>query len=75
MKKKFIRRSSFWHHLFSPDYSGSAAVMFVLGTVTAMHAASGRTGNYICYDDPRPLWADSKNERKPALWADIKKRV
>lgn len=36
-----------------PDYSGASAVLFDLKTVTAMHDASGCTGNYTGYDDPR----------------------
>lgn len=38
---------------FSPDYSGASAVLFDLKTVTAMHDASGCTGNYTGFDDPR----------------------
>lgn len=38
---------------FSPDYSGVSSVLFDLKTVTAMHDASGCTGNYTGYDEPR----------------------
>lgn len=38
---------------FSPDYSGAASVLFDLKTVTALHDASGCTGNYTGYDEPR----------------------
>ena len=38
---------------FAPDYSGVSSVLFDLNTVTAMHDASGCTGNYTGYDEPR----------------------
>ena len=44
---------------FSPDYSGVASVLFDLHTVTAMHDASGCTGNYTGYDEPR--WYGSRS--------------
>ena len=44
---------------FAPDYSGVASVLFDLNTVTAMHDASGCTGNYTGYDEPR--WYGSKS--------------
>lgn len=44
---------------FSPDYSGVSSVLFDLQTVTAMHDASGCTGNYTGYDEPR--WYGSKS--------------
>ncbi|MBE5880498.1 MAG: oxidoreductase [Lachnospiraceae bacterium] len=44
---------------FAPDYSGVSSVMFDLNTVTAMHDASGCTGNYTGYDEPR--WYGSKS--------------
>lgn len=44
---------------FSPDYSGVSSVLFDLNTVTAMHDASGCTGNYTGYDEPR--WYGSKS--------------
>lgn len=48
-----MARLSLWLLPFSPDYSGASAVLFDLKTVTAMHDASGCTGNYTGYDDPR----------------------
>lgn len=44
---------------FAPDYSGVSTVLFDLNTVTAMHDASGCTGNYTGYDEPR--WYGSKS--------------
>lgn len=44
---------------FAPDYSGVSTVLFDLKTVTAMHDASGCTGNYTGYDEPR--WYGSKS--------------
>ncbi len=44
---------------FSPDYSGVSSVLFDLHTVTAMHDASGCTGNYTGYDEPR--WYGSQS--------------
>ena len=43
---------------FTPDYSGAAAVLFDLNAVTVLHDASGCTGNYTLYDEPR--WYGSK---------------
>lgn len=40
---------------FSPDYSGVASVLFELGGMLILHDASGCTGNYLGYDEPR--WA------------------
>ena len=42
----------------SPDYSGAAAALFDLGGITIMHDASGCTGNYTGYDEPR--WLGSR---------------
>ncbi|MCI8511692.1 MAG: oxidoreductase [Lachnospiraceae bacterium] len=53
-----MARLSLWIPPFSPDYSGAAAVLFDLKTVTAMHDGSGCTGNYTSYDEPR--WYGSK---------------
>lgn len=53
-----MARLSLWIPPFSPDYSGAAAVLFDLNTVTAMHDASGCTGNYTGYDEPR--WYGSR---------------
>lgn len=54
-----MSKLSMWLPPFSPDYSGASAVLFDLNTVTAMHDASGCTGNYTGYDDPR--WYGSKS--------------
>lgn len=54
-----MARLSLWLPPFSPDYSGAAAVLFDLKTVTAMHDGSGCTGNYTGYDEPR--WYGSKS--------------
>ncbi len=54
-----MAKLSLWLPPFSPDYSGAAAVLFDLKTVTAMHDGSGCTGNYTGYDEPR--WYGSKS--------------
>ncbi len=54
-----MAKLSIWIPPFSPDYSGAAAVLFDLKTVTAMHDASGCTGNYTGYDEPR--WYGSRS--------------
>ncbi len=54
-----MAKLSLWLPPFSPDYSGASAVLFDLKTVTAMHDASGCTGNYTGYDDPR--WYGSRS--------------
>ena len=38
---------------FSPDYSGVSSVLFDLNGITVLHDASGCTGNYTGYDEPR----------------------
>lgn len=38
---------------FSPDYSGASAVFYDLNAVVVLHDASGCTGNYTGYDEPR----------------------
>ena len=43
---------------FAPDYSGVASVLFELGGMVVIHDASGCTGNYLGYDEPR--WLGSK---------------
>ena len=43
----------------APDYSGAAAVLFDLGGIVVMHDASGCTGNYTSYDEPR--WYGSRS--------------
>lgn len=42
----------------SPDYSGAASALFDIGGITVMHDASGCTGNYTGYDEPR--WLGSR---------------
>lgn len=54
-----MAKLSLWLPPFSPDYSGVSAVLFDLKTVTAMHDASGCTGNYTGYDEPR--WYGSRS--------------
>ncbi|HWP50931.1 MAG TPA: nitrogenase component 1 [Clostridia bacterium] len=43
---------------FSPDYSGVCSALFDLNCVTVLHDASGCTGNYTGYDEPR--WYGSR---------------
>lgn len=43
---------------FAPDYSGVASTLFELGGMIVIHDASGCTGNYLGYDEPR--WLGSK---------------
>ncbi|GHV55789.1 hypothetical protein AGMMS49579_19400 [Spirochaetia bacterium] len=43
----------------SPDYSGVASVFHDLGALTVIHDASGCTGTYTGYDEPR--WFGSKS--------------
>ena len=43
---------------FAPDYSGVASLLFELGGMVVIHDASGCTGNYLGYDEPR--WLGSK---------------
>ncbi len=43
---------------FAPDYSGVASTLFELGGMVVIHDASGCTGNYLGYDEPR--WLGSK---------------
>ncbi|WP_085832423.1 nitrogenase component 1 [Clostridium merdae] len=44
---------------FSPDYSGVCSAIFELNCVAVLHDASGCTGNYTGYDEPR--WYGSKS--------------
>lgn len=37
----------------APDYSGAASALFDLGGIVVMHDASGCTGNFTGYDEPR----------------------
>jgi hypothetical protein len=48
-----MAKLSIWLPPFSPDYSGAASAFFDLNAVTVMHDASGCTGNYTGYDEPR----------------------
>lgn len=43
---------------FSPDYSGVASALFDLNCLSVLHDASGCTGNYTGYDEPR--WYGSR---------------
>lgn len=45
---------------FSPDYSGVCSALFELGGLLLIHDASGCTGNYTGYDEPRWYGAESK---------------
>ena len=54
-----MAKLSIWLAPFSPDYSGAASVFFDLNAVSAMHDASGCTGNYTGFDEPR--WYGSKS--------------
>lgn len=38
---------------FAPDYSGICSAFYELGGITVIHDASGCTGNYTGYDEPR----------------------
>lgn len=44
----------------APDYSGVCSAMFDLGGISVIHDASGCTGNYTGYDEPRWYGTDSK---------------
>lgn len=44
---------------FAPDYSGVCSALFELGGMMVIHDASGCTGNYTGYDEPR--WYDSES--------------
>ena len=43
---------------FSPDYSGVCSTLFSFDALTVIHDASGCTGNYTGYDEPR--WFHSR---------------
>lgn len=43
----------------APDYSGAASALFDLGGIVVMHDASGCTGNYTGFDEPR--WLGSRS--------------
>lgn len=44
---------------FAPDYSGVCSALFELGGLIVIHDASGCTGNYTGYDEPR--WYGSQS--------------
>lgn len=44
----------------APDYSGVCSAMFDLGGISIIHDASGCTGNYTGYDEPRWYGSSSK---------------
>ena len=44
---------------FAPDYSGVCSALFELGGMMIIHDASGCTGNYTAYDEPR--WYGSES--------------
>ncbi len=44
---------------FAPDYSGAASALFDMGGMIIVHDASGCTGNYTGYDEPR--WYGSQS--------------
>ncbi len=43
----------------APDYSGAASALFEMGGMIVIHDASGCTGNYTSYDEPRWLGSDA----------------
>ena len=43
---------------YAPDYSGICSAFFDLGGISVIHDASGCTGNYTGYDEPR--WFGSR---------------
>ena len=45
---------------YAPDYSGICSALFDLGGVSVIHDASGCTGNYTGYDEPRWFGSSSK---------------
>lgn len=44
---------------FAPDYSGACSALFELEGIAVIHDASGCTGNYTGYDEPR--WYGSRS--------------
>lgn len=44
---------------FAPDYSGAASALFDMGGLIVIHDASGCTGNYTGYDEPRWFGSES----------------
>jgi len=45
---------------FAPDYSGVCSAFYELGGLSVIHDASGCTGNYTGYDEPRWYGGDGK---------------
>lgn len=43
---------------FAPDYSGVCSALYELGGMSVIHDASGCTGNYTGFDEPR--WYDNQ---------------
>ena len=52
----------------APDYSGACSALFNLDSTIIIHDASGCTGNYTCFDEPR--WYGS---RKPVYCSSLRK--
>lgn len=44
---------------FAPDYSGAASALFEMGGLVVIHDASGCTGNYTGFDEPRWFGSNS----------------
>ncbi len=63
---------------FSPDYSGVASAFFDLNAIAVLHDASGCTGNYTGYDEPRwygshsPIYCSGLREIDAILGDDQK---
>lgn len=45
---------------FAPDYSGVCSALYELGGISVIHDASGCTGNYTGYDEPRWYEGESR---------------
>lgn len=45
---------------YAPDYSGICSALFDLGGISVLHDASGCTGNYTGYDEPRWFGSSAK---------------
>ena len=52
----------------APDYSGACSALFNLDSTIVIHDASGCTGNYTCFDEPR--WYGSP---KPVYCSGLRK--
>lgn len=53
---------------FAPDYSGACSALYPLDSTVVIHDASGCTGNYTAFDEPR--WYGS---RKPVYCSGLRK--